>query len=55
MGWDGMDGMEWMDGMDWDWMDGLEVGMGWDGYVRRLVIYRNPQHTSVVCGGIYLR
>lgn len=57
-GWDGLGvDMGWigLDGMDWDWMDGLEVGMGWDGYVRRFLFYRNPQHTSVVHGGIYFR
>lgn len=40
----------------WDGLDGWTgSGEGMDGYVRRFLFYRNPQHTSVVCGGIYFR
>lgn len=48
-----MEGVEGVDGMDWGWTWG---GLDWmDEYVRRFLFYRNPQHTSVVCGGIYFR
>lgn len=53
MGWDGVDGWSGWDGLGWD---GLEVwilnGMDMCG---ACYVYRNPQHTSVVHGGIYFR